>query len=379
MRYAIFIILLIFSLGIIEAQDIDTFILHYAVSKDSTIVYKRIIQFDKEKTLYHVKDYFENGQIQMEASYSSFDKHIKEEYQCNYRSNTKEGSYKEWYENGQMEFAGHYKNGLRNGSSTSWYIDGQKEAEENWLNGQLHGRARYWTEKGNLQFDLIFEHGLNQDQKNVNYHYITYVPPDYYDSDPVKKWPLIIFLHGGSARGTDTLDLYDYGPFDQIYRGREFPFIIAAPQSPKHIRWSTENWFENFYNDLIAKYKIDTDRIYLTGASLGGSGTWYLAIKYPEKFAAIAPMCGFTGHVEYISKNIDRICDMPVWAFHGELDNVVPFEETENLINKLKTINEQVKFTKEPEVGHGIQNSVYPGEELYDWFLQHDKRLKNNN
>ena len=165
---------------------------------------------------------FENGQIQMEASYSSFDKHIKEEYQCNYRSNTKEGRYKEWHENGQIEFIGNYKNGLRNGLSTSWYINGQKEAEENWLNGQLHGRAKYWTEKGDLQFDLIFEHGLNQNQKNVNYHYITYLPPDY-NSDTVKKWPLIIFLHGGSARGTNTLDLYDYGPFDQIYRGREFP------------------------------------------------------------------------------------------------------------------------------------------------------------
>jgi pimeloyl-ACP methyl ester carboxylesterase len=378
MRYAIIIILLIFSFGIVEPQDIDTSILHYAVSKNATIVYKRLIEFDEKKNLYHVKDYFENGQIQMEASYSSFDKHIKEEYQCNYRSNTKEGLYKEWHENGQIEFVGNYKNGLRNGLSTSWYINGQKEAEENWLNGQLHGPAKYWTEEGDLQFDLIFEHGLNQNQKHVDYHYITYLPPDY-KPDAVKKWPLIIFLHGGSARGTNTLDLYDYGPFDQIYRGREFQFIIVAPQCPKHIRWSTENWFENFYKDLMAKYKIDANRIYLTGASLGGSGTWYLAIKYPEIFAAIAPMSGFTGHMEYINKYIGRICDLPVWAFHGELDNVVQFEETENLINKLKKINKQVKFTKGPEIGHWIHNLVYPGEELYDWFLQHDKRLKNNN
>lgn len=379
MTYAVIILLSILSLGIAEAQDTDTFILRYAVSKFETVVYKRVIQFDKEKALSHVRDYFENGRIQMEASYSSFDKHIKEEYQCNYRSNTKEGRYKQWYENGQIEYAGSFKNGLRNGPSTSWYVNGQKEAEENWLNGQLQGRARYWTEKGDLQFDLIFDHGLNQHQKNVHYHYIAYVPPDYYNSGAEKKWPLIIFLHGGSARGTDTLDLYDYGPFDQIYRGREFPFIIAAPQCPKHIRWSTENWFENFYDDLMAKYRIDTDRIYLTGASLGGSGTWYLAIRYPKIFSAIAPMCGFTRHIEYISDHIDRIREMPVWAFHGELDKVVPFEETESLINMLKAINEQVKFTREPETGHGIHNSVYPGEELYDWFLQHDKRSKNDN
>ena len=378
MRAAATIILVIFSLGLIKAQDIDTFTLNYAVSKNNTIVYKRIIKLDNKSNLYHVKDYFENGQIQMEAFYSSFDKRIKEGYQCNYRSNTKEGLCKGWYKNGQIEFSGHYQNGLRNGLSTSWFKNGQKEAEENWLNGQLHGNVKYWTEKGDLQFDLTFNHGLNQKPKDAHYHYLPYMPKDY-NTDTLKKWPLIIYLHGGSDRGTDLNKLYASGIPDQIYRGREFPFIIISPQCPEHIRWSTDDWFENFYKKVTAKYRIDTNRVYLTGLSLGGSGTWYLAAKYPDKFAAIAPMSGFTSHIDYIDENIDRLVDMPIWAFHGKIDNVVPFEETERMINKLEGKNKDLKFSIEPEVGHWIHWLVYPNQELYDWFLKHDNRLKNKN
>jgi hypothetical protein len=224
----------------------------------------------------------------MDAFYSSFDKQIKEEIQCNYHSNTKEGLYREWYENGQIEFTGKYKNGLRNGFCTSWYKNGQKEAEENWSNGQLHGRTKYWTEKGELQFDLTFDHGLNQNPKDVHYHYLSYLPKDY---------------------SADLNKLYASGIPDQIYRGREFPFIIISPQCPEHIRWSTDNWFENFIKEVTAKYRIDKNRVYLTGVSLGGSGTWYIAIKYPDKFAAIAPISGFTSHMDYIDKNIDKLMD----------------------------------------------------------------------
>jgi antitoxin component YwqK of YwqJK toxin-antitoxin module len=124
---------MIFSPGLIQAQDIDTFLLKYGVSKYDTIIYKRIIEFDKNNKIYHVKDYFENGQIQMDAFYSSFDKNIKEGSQCNYRSNTKEGLFKNWFENGQLEYSATYKNGLINGLSTFWYKNGVKESEEHWL------------------------------------------------------------------------------------------------------------------------------------------------------------------------------------------------------------------------------------------------------
>ena len=378
MRHTATIILMIFSLGLIQAQDIDTFYLKYGVSKYDTIIYKRIIEFDKGSKIYHVKDYFENGQIQMDAFYSSFDKNIKEGSQCNYSSNTKEGLYKKWFDNGQLEYIGNYQNGLYNGLCTSWYKNGQKEADENWLNGQFNGSVKYWTEKGDLQFDLTFDHGINQNPKDVYYHYLSYTPKDY-NRDTLKRWPLIIYLHGGSRRGTDLIKLYADGIPDQLYRGREFPFIIIAPQCPEHIRWSTDNWFENLYKEVNDKYRIDTNRVYLTGFSLGGAGTWYIAAKYPDKFAAIAPMSGFTSHMDYIDNNIDMLIDMPIWAFHGKIDNVVPFEETERIIKKLDGKNKELRFSVEPEVGHWINWLVYPNQELYDWFLKYDKRLKKKN
>lgn len=378
MKSAAIIILLILNLGFLMAQERETFTLKVEVSKNKIIIYKRVIDYNRTTRLYHVMDYFENGQIQMDAFYSAFDKRIKEENQCNYRSNTKEGLYKEWFGNGQIAYKGNYKNGLRNGIFTSWYKNGQKEAKENWLKGQLHGKTKYWTEKGDLQFNLSFDHGINKNPKNVHYHYLSYTPKNY-SADTLKTWPLIIYLHGGSDRGTDLKKLYSNGIPDQIYRGREFPFIIIAPQCPEHIRFSTENWFENLFKEILVKYRIDKNRVYLTGVSLGGSGTWYIAAKYPDKFAAIAPMSGFTSHLDFIDNNIDKLKDIPIWAFHGKIDVVVPFEETERIIKRLDGKNNDLKFTIEPQVGHWINWLIYPHQELYDWFLKHDKRLKNKN
>ncbi len=372
-QVATILILILTSIGL-RAQRIDTFHLRYPVSKNDTVIYKRIIENLDDKNLIHVRDYYPNGQIQMEAYYSNFDKNIKEGLQCNYRTNTKEEKYREWSKNGQPIYAANYKNGLRDGLAVSWYKSGIKESEKFWRNAQLNGSCKYWNEKGDLEYAITFKNGINQSPETTSYHYITYLPADY-AMESTKKYPLLIFLHGGSARGSDTLDLYDAGPFDQIYRGRNFPFIVVAPQCPKHLRWSTENWFEDFYIDLIKKYRVDTNRIYLTGVSLGGSGTWYLGTKYPDKFAAIAPMSGFTRHMDYISENIENLEKTPIWAFHGVSDQVVPVEETDYLLDRLTEINSQVKYTRVKNVGHWIHWLVYPGNELYDWLLKHDKRI----
>ena len=160
----------------------------------------RVIEFDRQTRLFHVRDYYENGQLQMDAFYASFDKTVKEEYQCNYRSNTKEGPYTEWYRNGRPRFTGHFTHGVSSGTGTAFYESGQKEAEENRLNSQLHGRVRYWSEKGDLQFESTFDHGMNQRRRNVSYRDLSHLPKDY-EADASKKWPLVIYLHGGSDRG----------------------------------------------------------------------------------------------------------------------------------------------------------------------------------
>lgn len=375
MKNASLIILMLFSLLPVKAQKADTFYLHIPASKKDTTIYKRIIQVDTDSRLFHVRDYYPNGQIQMDGNYSSFDRNIKEEsLWCNYRTNTKEGEFIVWYNNGQIESKTNYKNGLRDGLLEYWYPDGKRESSENYLNGQLNGISTYWDSSGRLENEYTFNHGVNQKPKDVNYKYISYTPEGFND-DKTKTWPLIIYLHGGSSRGTDTTKLFCCGIPDQIWRGRKFPFIVVAPQCPLHLRWSTDNWFDNFYKEIITKYRIDTNRVYLTGVSLGGSGTWYIATKYPEKFAAIAPISGFTRDNDYIINNTDNLINIPIWAFHGKSDKVVHFEDTEWIVNSLEGKNRDLKFTAEPEVGHWVDWLVYPGQDLYDWFLKHDKRF----
>ena len=378
MRHTTIIIFFFFFSGLLKSQEVDTFYLHYPISKYDTVIYKRIIEFNLDANLYHVRDYFENGQIQMQGTYSKFDKNIKESFWCNYRTNTKQGVYEEWFEDGKIKFIGNYINGLRTGLSNRWAENGQMIEEDNWINGQLNGKAKYWTEQGELQYDVTFIHGLKQNPENVNYHYLPYLPRDY-DNDTTKSWPLIIYLHGGSHRGTDLNVLYTYGIPDQIHRGRDFPFIIISPQCHKYMWWSSDAWFENLYNEIRNKYRVDTNRVYLTGFSLGGSGTWYLAAKYPEIFTAIAPIAGATSHMDYIDNHIDNLINIPIWAFHGETDNMAPSEETMRIIEKLDRYNKDLKVTIEPNVGHWINWLVYPEKELYEWFLKYDKRLEKNN
>jgi pimeloyl-ACP methyl ester carboxylesterase len=372
MTRTVAVLSMLVCVGQAQAQDVETYVLRQAVSNRETIVYTRTIRVDEHRHRFHVQDRYDDGRLQMDAVYTAFDKQVKEGYQCNYRSNTKDGPYREWYRNGQLRYEGHFSQGRLDGVSTAWYESGQKEAEEHWRRGQLHGRVRYWSEQGDLQFESTFDRGMNQHRRTVSYPYLASLPKGY-DADRGRTWPLVVYLHGGSDRGSDLKKLYSSGIPDQVYRGREFPFVMLAPQLPAHLRWSTDDWFESFRKEALARYRIDVDRIYLTGPSLGGSGTWYIATRYPETFAAIAPMSGFTSHLDFIDAHIDRLADMPVWAFHGRLDTVVPFEETERLVKKLEGRNRNLRFSAEPDIGHWIHWQVYPGQDLYDWLLQYHR------
>ena len=386
MKNIILILSLIIFTCSVQAQEVETFYLLHPISKNDTVIYKRIVRFDKNNGIYHVRDYFENGQIQMQGTYSSFNKNIKENYWCNYSKNTKQGLYQTWYKNGQLESRSNFIDGKFHGQMEEWYSNGQLSQRSQWIKadvegngkGQMNGSYLGWSKDGELVCDMVLEKGLKKNPIDTNYKYLLYTPPEY-ELDTLKTYPLIIYLHGGSPRGTDLNKLYAYGIPDQTYRGREFPFIIASPQCPLHLRWSTDNWFENFFEEITLKYRVNINKVYLTGVSLGGSGTWYLATKYPDKFAAIAPMSGFTSHIEYLDQNIEKLVDMPIWAFHGKIDKVVQFEETERVIQRLEGKNNNLKFTMPPNVGHGLHWLIYPEQELYDWFLTHDKRTKNKN
>lgn len=190
-----------------------------------------------------------------------------------------------------------------------------------------------------------------------------YLPKEYHVDRPA-RWPFILFLHGAGERGDDIKLLKSTG-LPNILEKKDIPFIVASPQCPAGKQWSTDLLI-GLIENILGKYRIDEDRIYLTGISMGGYATWYLSIKFPYMFAAIAPMCGggFPGQVH-------KIKHVPVWAFHGALDKTVPPERTKEMVAALRNCGADVRFTLYPDAGHDCWTRSYSNPELYEWFLQH--------
>ncbi|MBC3789008.1 carboxylesterase family protein [Spirosoma utsteinense] len=203
------------------------------------------------------------------------------------------------------------------------------------------------------------------DKAKVKYDYSLYLPKDYQSTS--RSYPLVIYLHGGSQRGNDLTKLNEYGPPQLVHQGKAFPFLIASPQCPAGKYWSTDNWLDSLYSDLLATYRIDPKRVYLTGISMGGYGTWQTAVAYPDKFAAIVPLCGGCDD----STQICRIKHLPVWTFHGMADDKVPFGLTDRLVKRLRSCSgkDQVRFTKLVNEGHEIQY-LYQRKKIYRWLLR---------
>lgn len=199
----------------------------------------------------------------------------------------------------------------------------------------------------------------------ADYPYLLYLPEEYSTDD--RSFPLVIYLGGGSQSGDDLNKLKTYGVPFYIEQGHEYNFIVASPQCPKNKYWTEEDWFDSLYADLMSKYRIDTTRIYVTGISNGGFGTWQVAMDHPDMFAAIAPLCG--GVNDKDTSNICSLKDLPVWTFHGTADNMIPISETERIVNKLAVYG-HIKFTRLQDEGHGIQY-LYEDNRIFDWLLQH--------
>lgn len=121
-------------------------------------------------------------------------------------------------------------------------------------------------------------------------------------------------------------------------------------------------------NEVMAQYRVDEKRVYLTGLSMGGAGTWFLAGAYPERFAAIAPICA-----RYVPLPLPRFKSLPAWAFHGELDETINVSESQRMIAGLKALDADVQLTVYPGVGHFCWQQAYDDPALYDWFLSHSR------
>ncbi|NIY94424.1 prolyl oligopeptidase family serine peptidase [Vibrio diazotrophicus] len=193
--------------------------------------------------------------------------------------------------------------------------------------------------------------------------FFVYLPKEYNERDD--KWPLIVSLHGSGERGTDLELLKKEGIPKLIEEGADFPFVMVFPQCEAFSAWDPDR-IKLLVEELVDSYHIDQSRLYLTGYSLGGYGTWATAIKYPELFAAIAPICGFA-----LLNDVVRLSSIPVWTFNGENDEVMPYKVTEEIANIINKSGGDAKFTLYVDTGHNCWDETYRNEELYTWFMSH--------
>jgi len=199
--------------------------------------------------------------------------------------------------------------------------------------------------------------------------YLIIFPAKY--TQTTNRWPLILFLHGSSLRGQELDLVKSYGPTWVAEQRTEFPFVVLAPQCPNGEDWlNKSDILAALLDDVSEKYRIDQDKIYLTGTSMGGNGAWYLAGQHPEYFAAIAPLA--SSPTVPTSWN-NQLISMPIWAFHGEKDPVCQLENDEAMINALRGQGGTPRFTILPGQGHNIAG-VYKNNELYDWFLTNTRQ-----
>jgi len=212
------------------------------------------------------------------------------------------------------------------------------------------------ADEGGKQKEAVFEKEIK-----ISMKYLIYLPKDY---EQKNSWPLVIFLHGAGERGDDLNQVKVHGPPKLIEAGKEFPFIVVSPQCPKNKWWDPAE-LRLFLDEIVKKYKVDQDRIYLTGLSMGGYGTWNWAAEQPGRFAALVPICG-GGDPE----KAKLYAGVPIWVFHGGKDPVVPIAQSEKMVEALKKLGSNVKFTVYPEAGHDSWVEAYNDPKLYEWLLE---------
>jgi predicted peptidase len=211
-----------------------------------------------------------------------------------------------------------------------------------------------------------------KDPQGNEHKYVLFVPHDYKGDKP---FPLILFLHGAGETegGKKTPVEVGIGPAIKKLGEKEFPFFVLFPQAKAGGqvggRWRGDG--DNakrglaMMDEIQKNYQIDAKRIYLTGLSMGGMGTWSLAAHYPEKWAAIVPICG-RGDPQTAAK----FKHIPCWCFHGDADKTVPVEGSRQMIAALKAAGGQPKYDEYPGVGHNSWDRAYGTKELYTWLLQ---------
>lgn len=184
-----------------------------------------------------------------------------------------------------------------------------------------------------------------------------------------RKYPVILFLHGAGTRGNDITPLI-HNPYFQITdESKEFPFVTIAPLCAANTWFDMFETLQDFVRELITKDYVETQKLYLMGASMGGYATWQLAMSMPEYFTAIVPICG--GGMYW---NAGRLVNVPVWAFHGQKDEVVFVEESVKMVDAVNRNGGNARLTIYPEHGHDAWSDTYKSTEVFEWLLSCEKQ-----
>lgn len=200
-----------------------------------------------------------------------------------------------------------------------------------------------------------------------SFHYLHYAP-----ADTTEPLPLLIFLHGygecGALDGSEVDRVAKHGYFKFIAQDKDYPCIMVAPQCPTGKYWGCfVESLNRFLDAMIAENNVDPNRIYLTGLSMGGTGTWLWSLGNPERFAAIAPICG-----EGISWYGFHLTDLPCRVFHGDSDDVVTPHASLAMVKRINSAGGRAELTLLPGVKHDAWNYAYD-DALIEWFMKQSK------
>jgi predicted peptidase len=221
------------------------------------------------------------------------------------------------------------------------------------------------------------------------YHYQVYVPADYQSK---ADWPAILFLHGAGERGDDGLFQTQVGlAFAIRQNASRYPAIVVMPQVPRDSQWvgAPADMAVAALQQTMREFHVDRSRVYVTGLSMGGHGTWYVAYRHPELFAAVVPICGwvrdfprFKGSVPVVPGDsaavlpnlAQRLGKVSIWIFHGEMDPAVDVNGSREPAAALKAASANVRYTEFVGMGHNVWDAVYGSDEFVRWLFEQQRR-----
>jgi predicted peptidase len=211
-------------------------------------------------------------------------------------------------------------------------------------------------------------HTLQRDVSHkVQMEYLVFLPKDYEKS--TEAWPLILYLHGGSLRGDDISRMKKWGLTEKVEADPNFPFIVVSPQCHQGEIWTDVDALGAILDEVARTNRVDPDRVYVTGHSMGGRGALYAAYKMPDRFAAVLSL----GPVGPITAWAEKLTTIPLWLFHGTNDQFTPLKEIEELVHAVEAAGGHPQLTVLPDRDHYILD-VYDRPDLYKWLAQQKRK-----